>query len=397
MPIAQMATPPIAESPEPGVPVPRDSIDPELVKLPRARPRIGVITAAAVVGLSLYFIVGIGPDRRFAGEPEPARVVALADVAAGKVPDNTFVAFDADPMVSHAIRAARSKGDSGYRVAPVRGTGERVWLALPGDGWEKPVLKRYSGRLRRIGDLPFARVLDAHATAHPRPAFATAANLRAGFATGQVTTVAGDQIAVDDTDRVAFDVVDPGRAIIIASFTGKRDPAPGDPGHGPLTDAGLWIAELARHGITATPSAAPGQADAVLGQVRLDVAQPVDDVTGTLEAAKLWAARVERVPQHLETTWGELRRSTADGLLAGGRAIPDAHVDLIGLFVRRGVSDDALALVTDERPSDHWAALPRTIALAAVGLLFAWVLVRAIRSLLPTRVALPERSPSSTA
>lgn len=373
-----------APPPEPGAPVPRDAIDPELVKLARTRPKIGVITAAAVVALCVYFILRIGADRHFSGEDEVPHAVTLTDVAAGKVAADSFVSLDAEPMMSHAIRVAESKGDLGHRVVPARGSSERVWLALSGDGWDKPALKAYVGRLRRVGDLPFGSVLDTHTKAHPRPAFATTANLRAAFATGQLTTVSGDQLRIADSDRVAFDVVDPGRALLVATLTGKRDPSTEDPGHGPLTDGALWIAELAKHGIPATATA-PGPADAVIGQVRLEAAMSVADVEKKLEAAKLWAARVERVTQHHETTWGALRASPAGGLAVDGRTIPDAHVDLVGLFVQRGVPRDAFVLLTEERPTDYWHVTPITIALAVIGLLFAWALVRALRELLPTR------------
>jgi hypothetical protein len=394
MPIVQMATPPPIEdraASEPGAPVPRDAIDPELVKLARPRPKIGAITAAAVVVLCGLFMLRLGPDRRFHGEPEAARAVALADVAAGKVADESFVSFEAEPMMSHAVRikgdrSGCSRASGHLRVTSARGTGERVWLVLPGDAWERPILKAYTGRLRRIGELPFAGVLDAHTTAHPRPTFARAASVRAAFTGGPVTTVAGDPIAVADTDRVAFDVVEPGRATIVATFTGNRDPAEGDPGHGPLTDAALWIAELGKHGVTATVSPTPGQVDAILGQARLDVAMPVADVTGKLEAAKLWAARVERVTRHHETTWGALRASPAGALAAGGGPpVPDEHVDLVGLYVQRGVPGDAYALIVGERPADYWHVLPLTVVLGIIGLLFAWALVRAVRDLMPAR------------
>jgi len=395
MPIAQMATsPPSIDDParssaEPGAPIPRDAIDPDLVRLARTRPKIGAITAAAVVALSVYFILRLGPDRRFAGEPEQPRHVALHDVAAGNVPDESFIALDADPMMSHAIRTAQSRGDLGYRVTPARASGERVWLVLSGDGWDKPNLKSYVGRLRRIGDLPFSRVLDKHATRFPRATFANAAAVRAGLAGGQVTTVAGDRITVADSDRVAFDVTDPARSVIVATFTGKRDPKPDDPGHGPLDTPALWIAELARHGVTATVSSTPGQADTILGQVRLDVAMPVAEVTGKLEAARLWAARVDRVTRHHETTWGALRASPAAGFAVDGRTVPDTNVDLIGLFVQRGVPGDAYALLTDERPQEYWYVRPITLALVVIGLLFAWALVRSLRDLLPVRVPAP--------
>ena len=388
MPIAQMAAPPKKPEPEPGAPIPRDAIDPDLVKLARTRPKIGAITAAAVVALCGYFIFFyLAPDRRFAGEPEEPRAVVLADVAAGKVADNSHVTVDADPMMSHAIRV---KGETELRVAPARGTGERVWLVLPSDGWSKPTLKAYVGRLRELSQLPFAELLNTHTTKFPRPLFANAAGIRAGLTGGQITTVTGDKIAVADSDKIAFDVVDPGRATIIASFTDKRDAREDDPGHGPLTDANLWIAELAKHGITATVSPTPGQVDAVLGQARLEVAMPVAAVTEKLEAAKLWAARIERVTRHHEATWGALRGSPAGAFTIGGHTIPDAQIDLIGLFVQRGVPGDAYALVTGEQPQDYWKVLPLTIALAVIGLFFAWALVRAVRELLPARVPQPQ-------
>lgn len=402
MPIAQMAArPPIAE-PEPGAPIPRDAIDPDLVRLARTRPKIGAITAAAVVALCGYFLFfWLAPHRRFAGQPEEPRAVVLSDVAEGKVASNSYVMLDADPMMSHAVRV---KGDTELRVAPARGTGERVWLVLSADGWSRPTFKAYIGRLRKLTELPFADLLNAHTTRYPRPLFANAAGLRAGFTGGQITTVTGDKVAVADGDKVAFDVVDPARATIIATFIGARAASENDPGHGPLTDANLWIAELAKLGVTATVAAAPGQAaaapqkgeatpgqvDAILGQVRLDVAMPVAAVTEKLEAAKLWAARVERVMRHHETTWGALRSSPAGAFTVGGQTIPDAQIDLVGLAVQRGVPGDAYALVTGEQPQDYWYILPITIALAIIGLLFAWALVRAVRELLPVRVPAPQ-------
>src|SRR5262245_38889787 len=129
MPIAQMATdPPTIADPEPGAPVPRDAIDPDLVKLARTRPKIGAITSAAVVAVSIFYMIRLGEDRRFGAADEAPRPVAVADVIAGKIADESYVSLDAEPMMSHAIRTSRAKGDLGYRVTPARGTGERLWI-----------------------------------------------------------------------------------------------------------------------------------------------------------------------------------------------------------------------------------------------------------------------------
>lgn len=362
-------SPPIAER-DPGAPIARDAIDPELIKLKRARTKVGIITAAGVVTLCVYFLIRLGPDRRFGGAGDEPAQVAVSDVVAGKVDEDRFISIEADPMMSQAVRAVKTRGDFGHRVAPVRGTEERLWLVVSGDGWDKPAGRRYVGRLRKLSALPFFDAIDGYAAAHPRPVFARPAEVRTGFSAGKVRTVTGDVVTVRDADQVAFDVVDPERAIVVATFTPKTEE------HGPLLDAAAWTAELARVGIPATPSSAPAQTDGVLGQARFDVAMSVAAVTSKLEGAKLWAARVEPVTRHHDTTWGELKRAP----------VPDAQLDLVGLYVGRGVPGDAYALITGEIPQDYWYVMPITVALALIGLLFAWALVRAVRrDLLPTR------------
>jgi hypothetical protein len=115
----------------------------------------------------------------------------------------------------------------------------------------------------------------------------------------------------------------------------------------------------------------------------------VDALTAKLEAAKLWAARVERVTRHHETAWSALRGSPAGGFTVDGQTIPEAHVNLVGLFVQRGVPGAAYALLIGEQPQEYWYVLPITVALALIGLAFAWAMARAIRELLPTRVPGP--------
>jgi hypothetical protein len=390
MPIVQMAdSPPITER-DPGAPIARDAIDPDLIKLSRTRAKIGVITAAGVVALCVYFLIRLGPDRRFGGASDEPTQVAVADVVAGKIDDDAYVALDAEPLMAQAIRVVKAKGDLGWRVTPVRGTAEQMWLVLSGDGWDKPTTRHYVGRLRRIGALPFHDAIDQYATAHPRPVFATAAAVRAGFATNQIATVTGDPVAIRDADRVAFEIVDPKVSTVVVTFTGAttRKDDKGNPigGHGPLLDASAWAAELGKLGIPAKLAATPAETDAVLGQARFDVAMPAAEVTKKLETAELWAARVDPVTRHYAATWSALRASPAGAFAIGTDVIPEAQLDLVGLYVGRAIPSDAYALITGEVPQDFWYVLPITLALAGIGLLFAWALVRAVRrDLLPTR------------
>jgi hypothetical protein len=359
------------EQRDPGAPIARGEIDPDLVKLARTRPRVGVITAAGLVFLCIVYLLRIGPDRRFAGSGSTPAPAEVADILAGKVGLDKLYAVPAEPLVSHAIRATKNPGDTGHRLAPVRGTGDRLWIAVSGDGWEPPTLSRYTGRLRKLEDLAFAEAAHAYADAHPRPAFAAAAAVRAGFQTGKIATVSGDSVAVADGDAIALDVVDPGAATVAAAFNDR------------LPDTAAWRTALERAGIAPTATAAP---DTALGQVRFTVAAPVAATTTRLQNAALFAARVEPITRHYQTTWATLRRSPPAGLDVGGATLPDDQIDLIGLLVARGIPHGAYALVTGESPDDYWYIMPITVALAVILLVFAWALVRAVRrDLLPAR------------
>lgn len=369
-----MADTPI-EPREPGAPIARGEIDPDLVKLARSRPKIGLVTAAGIAFLSLWFVIRLNPDRRFAGEAAP-RPVTVADVLAGKVATDARIEVPAEPLIAHAVRASVAKNTLGLRVVPVRGTADRLWIAAPGDGWDPPSLDGYVGRLRKLDDLPFADATRAWVTGHPAPVFATVAALRAGAKDNQVTTVAGDPVALADTDAIAADTIDPAAATIVSTFNER------------LPDLAAWTAALAKANVT---GATPGKPDDALGQVRFAVALPVTQVTSLLESAGLWAARVEPVSRHLEATWGQLRASVVAGagrLAFATASVPDGELDLVGLYVAHPIPADAYVVVTGELPEDYWYVLPVTVALAILFLVFTWAFVRAVRrDLLPTRAA----------
>jgi hypothetical protein len=356
---------------DPGAPIARGEIDPDLVKLTRHRPKVGVVTAAGVVFLCVVALLKLWPDRRFAGSGPAPDKVEVADVLAGKVALDQLISLTADPLVSHAIRVTKSKGTLGLRLVPARGSGDRLWIVVSGDGEDPPALTGHIGRLRRLGDLALATAARDYAQAHPRPVFASAAAVRAGFSTGRVATVAGDTVAVADGDAIALDVLEPNAATIAASFNGR------------LPDAAAWRTALEGAGISPTAVGAP---DLALGQIRFTVALPVSTTTTRLQNAQLWDARVEPITHHFQTTWSTLRRSPPAGLDVGSATLPDDQIDLIGLYVGRGIPADAYALITDETPGDYWYVTPITVALAAILLVFTWALVRAVRrDLLPAR------------
>jgi len=365
-----------AEAP-PGAPIPKDHIDPELVKLARTKgPRIGIVTAAGIVFLCVFFLVKLNADRRFSGNDDTPRTVGVADIVAGNVDDESFISLDAEPLMAHAVRVGVDKKSVGLRVVPIRSSADKLWVVLEGDGWAPPSKGPYVGRLRELRDVKFASVLTDWVANHPRPLFATAAAARMGFASSKVATVSGEQVTLSDADRVGFEIVDPNAAIIVCTFNER------------LPDMAAWKAALDKAGIAATGVALPQQ-PAQKGvaptmsreQVRFEVqmSNAVTSIPPLLEKAELWAAHVDPVTRHYETTWGALKASGPAGFTAQGVTIPDTQLDLIGLYVVRAVPSGAYALMLGERPQDYWYVLPVTIVVALLGLLFIWALVRGIK------------------
>lgn len=366
-PLALMAVD--EKQPDPGAPVAKDAIDPDLVKLPRTRAKIGVLTAAGVMFLALFFAVKLNADRRFAGNAEAPQTVTVADITAGKIDKDKLIAVQGELVISHAVRAGHDKKSLGLRVVPVRGSGEALWVVLPGDGYAKPTIGPYEGRLRPLDDLPFAEAVRAYISTNPRPLFATAAAVRAGFSSGKVRMVSGEDVTPRDGDRVGFDVTDPNASVVVCTFNEHH------------ADAKACTDALTKAGITTT-----GTPRLSRDLAYFDVAAPPSTLTTKLEAAKLWGTRVDPVTRHYDTTWGKLKTSAPSGFTVDTTTLPDAQLDLVGLYVVRAVPESAYALILGESPKDYWYVLPVTVLLALIALIFAWALVRAVkRDLMPTR------------
>jgi hypothetical protein len=356
---------------EPGARVPKDAVDPELVKLSRARPRVTVLTSAGVVFLAVFFLFKLDSDRRFGGESSEPRRVAVADIVKGAIDDDAHVIVDAEPLMSHAIRSATTRGNIGMRVVPARGSSQKLWLVLPGDGWTAPSTLGHAGRLRALDELPVADSIGDYLANNPRPLFAPAAAVRAGFATNRVPTVSGDEITLRDSDRVGFDVIDPSMARVLCSYNERHKTTIAC--HKALVDAGVPV--------TGTPIEGREQATFLVS-----ASDALATTLTKLEGAGMWGTHVEPVTQHYETTWGKLKASGPTGLTVDAITVPDSQLDLIGLYVARTIPAGAFALLVGEKPQDYWYVLPVTIIVGLIALLFAWAFVRAVkRDLLPAR------------
>jgi hypothetical protein len=353
----------------PGRPRPRDEVDPELMVLPRTRARIGWLLAVAVIAFCAYFMIRLRADLVFsrAGD-EPTRLRSVAEAAAAEPED--FVAVEAVPDRAFLLRVYASDAKDGHRLAPVLGSGDRLWIMFEGSQWDAPAAydEVYRGRVKRLGDLPFYDDLVEHlATMQRLPRGVKLAALRASLeqrATA-VEDIGGDRIplAADTTITIAERVA--GQAAVTVFRTDAQ------------RDESAW-----RHALEAIGMLAPG---APLVDTRQDawtfqVAAPdgVDAVEAKLVAAKLFAARAEPYDRTHRTSWNKLSAAPG-GLSVGGAQVPWDSITATAVETPRKALADARVIVTTEAPGDFWYLIPVYLVFAAIALLFAWALVRALR------------------
>lgn len=367
-------------TPEPGAPMGRDAIDPELVNLRRAPTPIGLVSALGVVVLCIAMMVRLRHDFGYARQGA-AQATTAAEIAAGKVATNRHVTLDAPADRASAVRLFVSRGSLGSRVVAVRGTADRLWLALPGDPWGSAVHHddRVTGRLRRLSEVRYAGALGAALTKYPTPRFITGAELRRAKAAGvtQLTLVDGSPLTIAPTDELDLDLTDPGAAIVVATLSTS------------FPDAAAWSAPLAAAGVI-TAGQAPISTSATT--VRWQVQRPdaVASVTAALDGATLWGARAEPSTVTQRAPWDKLAVTDA-GVTVGTSVVPWSAIDVVGVWAPRALPDGAWVVMADEAPGDYWYLMPIYVGLVIIGLLALWALIRAIKRAVSDRAAVAAR------
>jgi hypothetical protein len=353
----------------PGRPHPRDEVDPELLVLPRTRARIGWLLAVAVIAFCAYFMIRLRADLVFsrAGD-EPRRLQSIAEVASAD-PDE-FVAVEAVPDRAFLLRVYASDAKDGHRLVPVFGSGDRLWIMFEGSQWDAPAAydEIYRGRVKRLGDLPFyGDLVDHLATMQRLPRGVKLAALRASLQkrATSVEDIGGDRIPLDaDTTITIAERVAGQAAVTVFRTDAQRDES-------------AW-----RHALESIGLLPPG---APLVDTRQDawtfqVAAPegVDAVEGRLVAARLFAARAEPYDRTHRAAWGKLAAGPG-GLSVGDTQVPWQSITATAVETPRTAPADARVIITTEAPGDYWYLIPVYLIFAAIALLFAWALVRALR------------------
>ncbi|HTJ46073.1 MAG TPA: hypothetical protein VL463_28405 [Kofleriaceae bacterium] len=356
----------------PGAPIGKDEIDPELVSLRGPRAKVGVITAFAILVVCVFYLVKLFGDFSFSRASNQARDVTVDDVIHGNVGTDEVVQLASPLERSAAVRVRTGQGDPGVRVAPVVGSHDQLWVALPGDPWQPANDGKYRGRLHRAGSSPLGKALADYLEA-PQPRFVPGAELaraRGASATGgELTTVEGAKIKVDSGDvPVEIAVVDPGAARIVVTYIER------------LKTAKAWTDALIAAKVidASSPDATPVESGDLGAAWIVHTSDAVAQTEAKLEKAELWASRVDPVTVSRKSTWKQLGVSASE-LTIGDAKLPWSAVDVAAVWIPRPLPDGTYVLVADEMPNDYKMVTPLFVVLGVIGLFFAWALWRAVR------------------
>jgi hypothetical protein len=349
----------------------RDEVDPELLVLPRPRPRIGPLLALSVLVFCAYFLVRLRSDLVFAHSgADPVQVKGADGVLAAEI--DSYVELAAVPDRAATLRVYASDARDGHRLAPVVGTADRVWLLFGGSHWvESPVYDEVvRGRVKLLGDLPFRDQLTEHLarTRLPRALDRDAAlsALGGGHATARVRDVAGDPVDVDASTPVTVLERTAGQARV-TGFATDRHP-----------DEKAWRAALEAAGVLAPGAALESETDASWSFL-VPAPQGPAPLAARLVGARLFGARAEPVDRVHRATWGGLK--IEGGALLVGAAAARVHAASITTILagsRRTAPADARVVVTTDRPDDYWHVTALYVVLCALALVFAWALWRGL-------------------
>jgi hypothetical protein len=149
--------------PEPGAPIPADAVDPELLRLPLPGLRRHPILAGAVVLLAAALLFRLWGDIQYGliwGPPQPLGEARSALQAGLLRPGYVTLSGLPDHRSALLIEAKGERSRS--ELFRLLGTGSRVLVVTPGAFERASLSHTYTGRLRRLKDLPWAATIRDH-------------------------------------------------------------------------------------------------------------------------------------------------------------------------------------------------------------------------------------------
>jgi hypothetical protein len=338
----------------------RDDLDPELIALRRPRAGIGPLLFVSVVGLSLYVLWQLSADLSFWLGPKTPRDLGAQPAT---LPDNAFVTVTAVPDRARAVRL-RGRADVGRRVAPVIGSGGRLWLDLEGDAVlaKGAYDERYTGRLRELDDLSYADELREFVDAQPaQPRFVSLPDLAAP---GQETAdLGGDRFVLAPDTQVELEERVPNRARVTVVKTDT-----------------LKDEHTARLAISAAlAEQAPAPVEETEGSWVYELAADPVALRARFTEARFYAGIVE--PQ-FALHRAPLREVAVGpgGVRVGGSAeIPLSAIEHAAVYLPTRIPDGAMMLVAGETPDVYWYVPVLFGLLGVLSAVVIWAFVRTLR------------------
>jgi len=354
-------------APESGA-APVDELDPELIKLPRAKTRIRPIMAMAVIGICLTLGWRLSSDLRFSRLGDPQRIDDAQALNSDN--ENQFVELTLRPDRPQALRVIPNRATSGQVIVPVLGSQGRMWILLPATPWggsADDTSEVYRGRLSRLDDMDFydsLRERVAKETAALRPIALDKVRLALTSKVLEVSDVSGDKYTLAPTTAVQVEEVASQKVRILAVATDPyRDQASWSLA---LQNAGLLPPAMAP--VTSTPSSWTFDVPAPAG---------LDAVNAALRENKLFAAVASEIRSVRVGTWADLELDGGDILM--GVAAPGMVIQNISVSAPPLVAKGAFLLDTTEAPGTYWYVIIIVLALAAFGMIFLSALAQSIR------------------
>ncbi len=337
-----------------------EQIDPELVKI-RRRGRIGPILALAVLGLAVVLMVKLRADFIYSLQPETPTDLGPAGAPTVPPGDNLHARIHGALDYSTPGRMKGGQLDTGHRVARVLGTSAKIWIHEAGEAADVEAVydDAWTGRLRRIDDVPFAGELRAFVEAlPPAPRYVNPDVLLRGE---PKLDIYGDPLAILANTPVVLEERATDAAIVTQVATDE------------VKDAAAAAKALADAGFTAKPVV-----ESAANAWSFEVPVSVEDARAKLRAARMFGASATARTAVHRGTWA-LFHVTGGVFSLGDDKVPFAAVERVSFLVAPSLPDDAWILLVGENPGTLWYMKPLFGVLAVLALLMAWASFLALR------------------
>lgn len=321
---------------------------------------LAVMALAAVVCWHLRHDVAYAFVGKTAVDLGDARTLAARGAT---LDDNRYVTISGQAERRYALYLEPRGTDPRQAFFRLFGTGTRLFVRANDNLGRASVDERWTGRLRRFDDLPFAPALrDYYAKQAEVTRYLALDSVKAVLSGGGNSLVdrGGTALTLAPDAPLVVDVAHPGELQVWLS----KDKYP------TLTDARH---ELER--MKFSPSAGTDEKDEFSFILPMPEAKK-NEIVGKLSDEGI---TLQPYRQRLSTTRAGLKLD-GDSLVVAGASIPWANVEAIGTPAPIDIGYDAFVLTEGDGPGAYWWAPLVCALLLAFALFNLWYLLRALRA-----------------